>query len=55
MYYLYCGRLQQTIDKNRKWTETFGPRKQDRIERSVQRRFEQFNIRGFFVQGKEEG
>ena len=55
MYYLYCGRLQQDIDEKRKWAETFGPRKQDRIERAVQRRLEQFNLRGFYVQGSIGG
>ena len=55
MYYLYCGRLQQEMSERRKWEETFGPRKQDRIERAVQRRLEQFNLRGFYVQGSEGG
>jgi hypothetical protein len=55
IYYLYCGRLQQALDENRKWAETFGPQKQDRVERAVQRRLEQFNLRGFFVQENREG
>jgi hypothetical protein len=54
MYYLYCGRLQHEIDGKRKWAEAFGPQKQYRIERAVQRRLEQFNLRGFYVQGREE-
>jgi hypothetical protein len=58
MYYRYCGRLQQNINQQRKWAETFGPRKQDRVERSGrkigQQRLKQFNLRGFFVQGQEE-
>ena len=54
MYYRYSERLQRNIDKQRKEAEKFGPRKQDRVERSVQRRLEQFNLRGFFVQGQEE-
>jgi hypothetical protein len=56
-FYLYNGRTQREAtqaNEQRKWAETFGPRKQDRIERSVQRRLEQFNLRGFIVQGIEE-
>src|SRR5450631_976383 len=58
LLYLYNGRSQREAtqaNEQRKWAETFGPRKQDRIERSVQRRLEQFNLRGFIVQGSEEG
>ena len=54
LYYLYNGRRQQEANEQRRWAVTYGPRKQDRIERSVQRRLEQFNLRGFIVQGSEE-
>ena len=54
LYYLYNGRRQREANEQRKWAETFGPRKQDRIERAVQRRLEQFNLRGFILQGREE-
>ncbi len=55
LYYLYNAERQSKALEQRKRTETSGPRKQDRIERSVQRRIEQFNLRGFIVQGSEEG
>ena len=51
LYYQYNGRRQQEANERRRWAVTYGPRKQDRIERSVQRRLEQFNLRGFYVQG----
>jgi hypothetical protein len=57
LFYLYNGRSQREAtqaNEQRKWAETFGPRKQDRVERSVQRRLEQFNLRGLIVQGSEE-
>jgi hypothetical protein len=54
MYYLYCGRLQQAIDENHKWAETFGPRKKNRLERAMQRRLEQFNLCGFIVHENRE-
>ena len=52
---MWCGRLQQDIDEEYKLTETFGPRKQNRVERAVERRLEQFNLRGFCVQIDREG
>jgi hypothetical protein len=55
LYYLYNGRSQREANEQRKWAETFGPRKQDRVERAVQRRLEQFNLRGFIVQENREG
>ena len=55
LYYLHNVRRQREANEQRKWAETFGPRKQDRVERAVQRRLEQFNLRGFIVQGSEEG
>ena len=55
MYYLYCGRIQQELDEEREGAETFGPRRQNRVERAVQRRLEQFNLRGFYVQIDREG
>ena len=54
LYYLDNGRRQREANEQCKWAETFGQRKQDRIERVVQRRLEQFNLRGFILQGREE-
>jgi len=55
MYHIWCGRIQQELDEEREWAETFGPRRQNRVERAVQRRLEQFNLRGFYVQIDREG
>ena len=54
LYYLYNGRRQREANEQRKWAKTYGPRKQDRIERVVHRRLEQFNLQGFIVQGSKE-
>ena len=55
MYHIWAGRLQQDIDEEREQAETFGPRRQNRVEIAVQRRLEQFNLRGFYVQINREG
>ena len=54
MYYRWCERLQQNIEEERKSAETFGPRRQNPVERAVQQKLEQFNLRGFYVQVDRE-
>ena len=48
--HIWCGRLQLDIDEEHEWAETYGLRRQNCVERAVQRRLEQFNLRGFYVQ-----
>ena len=55
MYHIWCKKLQQDIEDERESAETFGPRRQIRVERVVQRRLEQFNLQGFYVQVDREG
>ena len=47
-------RVQQRNREKHKWEQTFGPRKQDRVERVVQRQLEQYNLKGIYAQGLYE-
>ena len=38
MYHIWAGILQQDIDDEREWAETYGPQKQNRLEKAMQRR-----------------
>ena len=47
MYHIWCGQLQQDINEEYELVETFGPRKQNRLERVVQQRLEQLTFEDF--------
>ena len=50
MYHIWAGSFQQDIDEEREWAKIYGPWRQNHVERAVQRKLEQFNLRGFYVQ-----